>query len=103
MKTTCGSRGIDTYSTVLHLSGPFLERDTHRELADDKRESWTKLADESWTCSPLWQNVVETTHMGQSTACSILLRSHSSASRLGVRLMLEEALENVVSLVAEMP
>ena len=38
--------------------------------------------------------------MGQSTACGILLRSHSSGERLGVRLMLEEALENVVSLVA---
>ena len=86
--------------SILHLSG---EGHTHTQSSLTTRESWTKLADESWTCSPFWQNEVETTHMGQSTACGILLRSHSSGSRLGVRMMLEEALENVVSLVAEMP
>ena len=43
-----------TWNRRLHLS---LAGDTHRALTT--RESWTKLADKSWTCSPLWQNVVE--------------------------------------------
>ena len=81
-----------TWNRRLHLS---ISGDTQRALTT--RESWTKLADKSWTCSPLWQNVVEMTHMGQSTACGILLRSYSSGERLGVRLMLEEALESGVT------